>query len=233
MAELRQATKQWAQRKKSNDLVWRGATAHEALATVKKHVIDLSALEREFLDEARRGLARSRRRKVAVLSTILVTLVAVIGAGAWFTIQLSRANAAAQEKAEEAEKATKQVQAQLDEVRAAQAAQEKAQKEAAEKSAEAVKANAVASQSQEDLAKANLELQKKVEETTKANEVAQELARVAQENARTAAVAKAAAEKATAEAKAANARTQALLDKEKERVKQLEANQKKISTGGL
>jgi hypothetical protein len=233
MAELRTATKQWAARKKSSDLVWRGATAQEALSTVKKHVVDLSALEKEFLDQARKGLARARRRKVFVLSTIFITLTAVLGAGAWFTIQLSQANAAAQEKAEEAEKATKQVQAQLDEVKAAQAAQEKAQKEAKEKSDEALKANAAASQSQEDLAKANIELQRKVEEATKANEVAQELARVAQENAKAAAIQKAAAEKASAAATAANARTQALLDKEKERVKQLEANQKKISTGGL
>jgi eukaryotic-like serine/threonine-protein kinase len=233
MAELRQATKQWVARKKSSDLVWRGATAQEAVATMKRHVLELATNEREFLEAARKGLARSRRRKVFVLSTIFITLTAVLGAGAWFTIQLSQANAAAQEKAEEAEKARQQVQSQLDEVKSAQAAREKAQQEATEKAAEALKANAAASQSQEDLAKANIELQRQVEEATKANAIAQELARVAQENAKAAAMQKAAAEKATADAKAANARTQALLDKEKDRVKQLEANQKKISTGGL
>ncbi|HSD90812.1 MAG TPA: protein kinase, partial [Kofleriaceae bacterium] len=233
MAELRQASKQWAARKKASDLVWRGATAQEALSNMKRHVLELSGIEKEFLQAVRTAVARSRRRKVFVFSVVFMALAAVLAGGAWFTIQLSQANAAAQEKADEAEKARKQVQAQLDSVKAAQAAQEKAQQEAAEKAAEAMKANEVASQSKEDLAKANQELQQKVVEATKANEVAQELARVAQENAKKAALAKEAAEKATQEAKAEKARTQQLLAAEKERVKQLEAEKSKISTGGL
>jgi hypothetical protein len=87
-------------------------------------------------------------------------------------------------------------------------------------------ANKQVAQSQTDLAAANLALQQKVIEAT-------ELARVAQENASKAATAKVAAEKATAEAKAEKARTQQLLAAEKERVKQLEAEKSKISTGGL
>jgi hypothetical protein len=233
MHELRAATKQWVARNKASDLVWRGATAEEALATAKRHVLELSQNEQEFLDEVRLGMARGRRRRAAVMTAIIAVVGVFIAGGTFFTIRLSQANAAAQEKADEAIKAQKQVQKQLDDVKAAQAAQEKAQKEAAEKAAEALKANAVASQSKEELAQANLALQQKVVEAEKANEVAQELARVAQENAKKFAAAKDAAEKASQESKAAKARAESLLAAEKERVKQLEAEKAKISTGGL
>ena len=233
MHELRTATKQWVARKQAADLVWRGATAQEALATSKRHVLELSQNETEFLDEVRAGISRGRRRRAAVMTLVIAVVGVFIAGGTFFTIRLSQANAAAHEKADEAVKAQKQVQKQLDEVKAAQAARETAQKEAAEKAAEALKANAVASQSKDDLAKANLELQQKVEEAEKANAVAQELARVAQENAKKFAAAKDAAEKASQESKAAKARAETLLAAEKERVKKLEAEKAKISTGGL
>jgi hypothetical protein len=233
MHELRTATKQWVARNKPADLVWRGATAEEALATAKRHVLELSQNEQEFLDEVRIGMARGRRRRAAVMTAIIAVVGVFIAGGTFFTIRLSQANADAQEKADEAVKAQKQVQKQLDEVKAAQAAREKAQKEAAEKADEALKANAVASQSKEELAQANLALQQKVIEAEKANAVAQELARVAQENAKKAAAAKDAAEKASQESKAAKARAESLLAAERERVKQLEAEKAKISTGGL
>jgi hypothetical protein len=240
MQELRQATKQWSARGKRADLVWRGAMAQDALATAKRHVLDLSALEKEFLDAARKQIASSRRKRVLGLTVVFAVLGLVIAGGAFFTFQLSRANAEAKDALAEAKKARAQVQAQLDEVRAAQAKREAAEAEAKKagdvaklKEEEASKANAQVAQSQEDLAAANRALQKKVEEAEKANATAQELARVAQDNAKKLSVAKEAAEKATAEAKAEKARTQQLLAAEKERVKQLEAEKSKISTGGL
>jgi eukaryotic-like serine/threonine-protein kinase len=233
MMELRQATKQWLARNKASDLVWRGATAQEALATQKRHVLELSESEKDYLEAVRVQMARSRRRKVAVLTTVFLVLALVIAGGAFFTVRLSQANAEAQQALVEAEKAAEaaraaeaKVQAQLDEVKAAQARREQAEQEAAARAAEASKANQQVAQSQEDLAKANLELQKRVEEAQKAKEIAQELAKKA-------ATAKELAEKATQEAKAANARTSALLEREKDRVRQLEAEKSKISTGGL
>jgi hypothetical protein len=240
MQELRQATKQWSSRGKRADLVWRGAMAQDALATAKRHVLDLSALEKEFLDAARKQIASSRRKRVLGLAVVFAVLGLIIAGGAFFTFQLTRANAEAKDALAEAKQAKAQVQAQLDEVRAAQAKREKAEAEAKQasdvaklKEEEASKANAQVAQSQEDLAAANRALQKKVEEAEKANATAQELARVAQDNAKKAALAKDAAEKATSEAKAEKARTQQLLAAEKERVKQLEAEKAKISTGGL
>ena len=233
MQELRQATKQWVARKKPSDLVWRGATAQEALTTMKRHVIELSADEKAFLAAARKQLASSRRRRVAAFTFVFLVLGVMLAGGAFFTIQLKQANDEAQEALVEAQAAKAQVQAQLDEVKAAQAQKEKAEAEAKTKAEEAVKATTALGQSQEDLALANQALKKKVEEAEKASALAQELARVAQENAKKAAFAKDAAEKATEAAKAAQARTASLLAEQKERVKQLEAEKAKISTGGL
>ncbi|HEY5922655.1 MAG TPA: protein kinase, partial [Kofleriaceae bacterium] len=240
MQELRQATKQWHTRGKRADLVWRGAMAQDALATAKRHVLDLSSQEKEFLEAARTQIARGRRKRVAAFTFVFLVLGVIIAGGAFFTWQLTLANAEAEEALVEAKAAKAQVQAQLDEVKAAQDKKEKAEAEAKKaadeaklKSEEALKANQQVAQSQEDLAAANLALQKKVAEAEKANATSQELARVAQENARKAAMAKEAAEKATQEAKAEKARTQQLLAAEKERVKQLEAEKSKISTGGL
>jgi eukaryotic-like serine/threonine-protein kinase len=240
LQELRQATKQWQARGKRADLVWRGVMAQDALATTKRHVLDLSAAEKEFLDAARRQIASGRRKRVLGLTFVFMVLGVVLAGGAFFTIQLAKANAEAQDALVEAKAAKAQVQAQLDEVKAAQERREKAEieaKQAAEvakkKAEEALAANAQVAQSQEDLAAVNLALRVKVEEAEKANATAQELARVAQENAKKFAMAKELAEKATAEAKAEKARTQQLLAAEKDRVKQLEAEKAKISTGGL
>ena len=233
MQELRQATKQWQARNKAHDLVWRGATAQDALATMKRHVLELSEAEKAFLEAARSGLSRSRRRKIAVFSIVFLVLAVVIAGGAFFTIELAQANEEAQTALVDAEHAAKaaraaesKVQAQLDEVQAAVKRREEAEKEAAAKAAEASKANAQVKDTQEDLQKANEELKLKVEEADKARVLAMELAKKA-------AAAKETAEKATQDAKAANARTQSLLSAERERVKQLEAEKSKISTGGL
>jgi hypothetical protein len=233
MQELRQATKQWEARKRASDLVWRGATAQEALATQKRHVLELSEAEKAFLDAARSGLARGRRRKIAVFTVVFLVLAVVIAGGSFFTVRLSQANEEAQGALVHAEQAAKaareaesKVQAQLDQVQAAVNRRDEAEKEAAAKAAEASKANEQVKESQSDLKKANDELQVKVEEADKARVLAQELAKKA-------AAAKETAEKATQDAKAANARTQSLLAAERERVKQLEAEKSKISTGGL
>ena len=233
MQELRQATKQWLAKSKRNELVWRGAIAQDALATAKRHVLELSDAEREFMAAVRAGIARGRRRKLFTLTAIVVVLLGVLGGGAFFTIQLQQANDEAQSALVEAEHQAKAAQAaeakvtqQLAEVKAAQSEREKAEAEAKVKTEEATKANAQVAQSQEDLQKANAQLRQQVDEAQKAKETAQELAKKA-------AAAKDVAEKATEEAKAANARTQSLLAAEKERVKQLEAEKAKISTGGL
>ena len=233
MAELRTAVKQWIARGKPGDLVWRGQTAQEALALVHRHVVELSAAEREFLDAARTQLARTRRRKVAAVTTVFLVLAVVIAGGAFFTVQLSQAKSEATGKAAEAERAAQaakaaeaQVQAQLDSVKAADDAKAKAEAEAKARTDEANRANQQVAQSQEDLQKAYDQLKKE-------KDLADQEKVVAIENARKAAEAFAAAKKAADEAKAAKAKAEALLAKERARVQQLEQQKKAIATGGL
>jgi hypothetical protein len=233
LQELRQAAKQWVSRGKPNDLVWRGATAQEAIATQKRHVLDLSGSEREFLDAAANLLAKERRGKVRALAAVIVVLVAILGGVGYFTIQLKQANAVAEEKTARAEAAEAKIKAQLAAVEAAQAEKanaeaQKAKAEADRKAAEtaANQANTKVAETQEDLQKANAELKQALE-----NAQAEKAAQV--ELARKAAAAADAAKKASDEAKAANAKLQTLLAAEQARVKQLELEKSKIATGGL
>ena len=66
MAELRQASRQWQSRNRPNDLVWRGATAQEALGHVKRQLLDLSAIEKDFIQAVQKQATKTRRRKVLV-----------------------------------------------------------------------------------------------------------------------------------------------------------------------
>jgi hypothetical protein len=226
MAELRTAVKQWIARGKPHDLVWRGQTAQDALALVRRHVVELSAGERDFLAAARMLITRERRRRAYLVGSVFLVLATVIAGGTYFTIQLSHANAAAQDKAREAEDAKAKVQAQLDQVKAADAAKAKAEAEALAKdaeakakAAEATRANAAVAQSQEDLQQKNAELQRALADAQKEKAAVQLYAE--------------AAKKAADEAKAAKAKAEVLLVREQERVKQLQAEKAKIATGGL
>jgi hypothetical protein len=233
MQELRQAVRQWISRGKPNDLVWRGATAQEALGLAKRHVLELSAGEKEFLQAVRVESGRSRRRKVLAIASIFTVLALVIAGGAFWVVQISQAKAevqkaegeaqlkaiAADKEAKRAREAEAKVQAQLDAVKKA---------EADRKSAEdvATRANETVAQTQGDLQKANEELKKALADSQQDKLTAQELARKA-------ALAAELAKKATDEAKAANAKLSTLLAVEKERVHKLELEKAKISTGGL
>jgi hypothetical protein len=226
MAELRAAVKQWHARGKPADLVWHGQTAQDALALVRRHVVELSTPEQEFLAAARALLARARRRRVYAVGAVFAVLAVIIAGGAYFTIQLSRANAEATAQAAEAEHAAKAakdaqalVQAQLDEIKAADAAKARAEAEAQARAAEARTANQAVARSHEDLQKAYDQLQQE-------KLVADQEKVAAQQSAHKAAEAETAAN-------AARAKAEALLAKEQARVQQLEQEKKAIATGGL
>ena len=97
--ELRQAAKQWAGRGKPADLVWRGATARDALATADRHVLELAATEREFLAEVRRQVGRAGRRRLLAFASVLAVLVVVIGLGAIALVRISDAEETATKRA--------------------------------------------------------------------------------------------------------------------------------------
>jgi len=231
--ELRQAVRQWIARGKPNDLVWSGQTAQEALGVVKRHVLDLSAAEREYLAAVRSQIARGRRRRLLVFGGVLVALAAVVAIGAVAYINQAAANKVIEEKQHAAEKAAADARAaeaevtkQLAAVQSAEAQKTKAEGERRNAEVAASKANQAVEISHEELEKSNAELVRTLEQSQRDKAKAQELATAAQK-------AELVAKKATDDAKAANTKLQTLLAVEKIRVKQLEEEKKKIHTGGL
>jgi hypothetical protein len=224
--EVQQAARTWAARGRPNDLVWRGATAHEALGYASKHVLALSAVEREFLDAVRSQSAGARRRKLLAISAIAGALCLVIAGGAVAFVQVSRANAEAQHKAIDADaarivaqSAEAKVQRQLDEVKAALAAKDRAEKEqrAAEAKAHEAEGKAQVFEGAAKLSRSELE-QRNVE-------LKRALAEAQAEKAR--------AVSATDAAVKVSAALEAALARERERVRQLELEKSKIYSGGL
>jgi hypothetical protein len=231
--ELRQAVRQWVARGKPNDLVWRGTTAQEALAVVKRNVLELSATEREYLDAVRTQVARARRRRVMVFGAIFTALTAVGAIGTIAYINQAQANKVIEEKQLAAERAAADARAaeaevtkQLAAVKAAEAQRTKAEADRQTAETAALQANKAVEMTHEELKKANAELLKTLDQSQKDKLKAVELALAAK-------AAADAAKKATDDAKAANGKLQALLAVEQQRVKQLEDEKKKIHTGGL
>ena len=240
MHELRQAVRQWVARNKSNDLVWRGATAQDALGVIKRHVLDLSATEREFLAAVSHEASRTRKRKVYVFATIFSVLGLVIAGGAVAVVRISSAQkdaaqqaVAAKTEAKKARAAEGEAARQLALVKEEESRRTKAEADRQKAEAAAQQANAAVELSREELEKANRDLKTTLEQSVTDKLKAQELAVKAQLLATAASTAAETAKKATAEAKAANSKLQQLLAREQQRVKQLELEKSKISTGGL
>jgi tRNA A-37 threonylcarbamoyl transferase component Bud32 len=227
--ELQLAAKQWASRGRSRDLVWRGATAEEALANAARHVLDLSAIEKEFLAAVRAESSRARRRRVAVFATIFSVLGLVIAGGAVAFIRISAAETQAKDKAiaadQEAQRARAAEQKVKDQLAAVESA--KQQKTEAEKQAElataksqeaqalATQATQAATMTKEELAKKNAELNSALvtaKDAQKRAEAAAADAKKAGEEAKT----------ARAAAEAAAARDRAELEKAKARMRDID-----------
>jgi hypothetical protein len=224
--ELGQAAKQWAARGKSTDLVWRGQTAQEALALARRHVLDLSGIEQEFLGAVRVYAARRRRVRFAVFATIFVALVAVIAGGAVAVVRIRAAEQDALEKAiaagkaaEEARAAQGQVQAQLDQIRAAQSAREKAEAEKLAEAQKVVEAQGEITQSHEELQKSYDALKQALASTEAARHTAEANAETAR--------------KATDEANKAKATAERLYQEQQAHVKELEDRMHEIYSGDL
>ncbi|MBV8756261.1 MAG: protein kinase [Deltaproteobacteria bacterium] len=224
--ELRQAAKQWAARGRSRDLVWRGATAQEALANASRHALDLSVIEREFLAAVRSEASRARRRQVAVFATIFSVLGLVIAGGAIAFVRVRAAEIQAKDTADAAAHALKQAQASLAAEQAAQRQKTEAEKQAElarQKSEEAQQlaseATHAESMTKEELAKKNAELNAALSaarEQQKRAEAAAELAK-----------------KASDEAKAAKTQAEALAAKEHAELLKAQARMKDIDSGDL
>ncbi len=221
--ELRQAAKQWASRGKPADLVWRGAMAHDAMGHARRHVLDLSAIERDFLGAVKSEAQRAKRRRVLVLATIFSALGLVIAGGSLALWKITKAEKHASEKATQAEidraaaeTAKGQLQTKYDELEAANKARVTAERAKVAAEQEVVHTKEM---SKEQLEAANLELERKVVEAQAARNKAQ--------------ASEASARRATDEAKAAKAQVEKLLEAKRAEIERLKAQQKDIYSGDL
>jgi len=227
--ELQQAARQWTARGRPADLVWRGQTAQEALSISRRHLLDLSAAERDFLAAVRTQIARGRRRKVFGFTAVFVVLGLVIGGGTIAVIRISKAEKVASQKAKDAEiettkakEAEAKVQAQLDAVRTAEEKMTVAEKTAAEKELAAATASKSLDLSQDELKKKNAELESAIAEARSAQSRAERAAKDAAINAEQ-------ARRATDAEKASSAQLKAAVEKEKANVRKLEAEMSMIA----
>ncbi len=217
--ELRQAAKQWAARGRSRDLVWRGATAQEALANAARHVLELSVIEREFLAAVRSEAARGRRLRVALFASIVSVLGLVIAGGAVAFVRIRAAELHAQEQARTADREAQRARAALDAMEAARQQRIEAVQKTQEAQALASQAAEAETMTKEELAHKNAELEAALtaaRDQQRRAEAAAELAR-----------------KATDEAKAARAQAEALAAKEHAELLKAQAQMKDIDHGDL
>jgi eukaryotic-like serine/threonine-protein kinase len=209
--ELRVAAKQWQARGKPGDLVWRGATAQEALGHVKRHVLELSAIEQEFIRAIKRRKVRARIGFVAISSLLLAGV-------AFAFVRITAAEGEAQDSLGRAERALGEANAAKLELKdqVTQLEAEKRARENAEKKTSDVQNRLEQTEklSRKELEEANQLLQKQVREAEEAKKKAQ-----AEE---------AKARQASAEAQAAKAQTEKLLKEKRDELEQLKKRKKDI-----
>jgi len=148
VAQIRTAAKQWAQKDRAHGLVWRGDSAREALQFRGRYRGELAEREVAFLDAViQLGSRAARIRRGLVLGGFTLLFAIVIGSAIALVrirdasqaaqAQAERAEdekahakdeaARAQQEAERARAAEAKVTTQLDEIRSAQAARDRAE----------------------------------------------------------------------------------------------------------
>jgi eukaryotic-like serine/threonine-protein kinase len=187
MHELRQAVKQWEGRGRPDDLLWRGATAQEAVGHAARGVLVLSVAEQDFITATRRQLARNRRRKVLAAVAILSALGLVLAGAGVAVVRIKAAESEAQDKARKESEARAQVQSKVEALEAAEQRRDTAEREAAEQARQKNLINAdfeeSKERSREQLEAKNKELRRQLAETEAAKQRA-EAATVAEQTAK-------------------------------------------------
>ncbi len=220
--QLRQAAKQWQQKGKSDDLVWRGELAEEAKRFQRRYRGQLPDSQQEFLGAVLDLDARGARRQKLLVGGAVAFLSVLVLAAMVALVVIRRAQKDAEEQAVVAAKAQAEAEN-------AQAQAETRLKETQEKERERAKAQAEAERSAGELREKQREL---VDALTKAEQAAEEARRAegrAVHNATEAKAAKQRAEEARSRADEAKQRADAarkevatLLTKEQERARKLE-----------
>ncbi len=223
IAQLSSAAKQWDAKGRPPGLLWRGDAMEEARRWYATSVRQLAPREQAFLDSVLSLAQRGRRaRRVALIASFIV-LIGVAGGASVAYVKVRQAEQTASEKAAQAEAALAVVNEkerqkaeaeQASAVATSAAAEAERKKKAAE--LEVLQKDKSLAMSAEELRVKNAEL----EEAMKSALTAKEKAELASKR----------ASDAAAEAQRAKAELQVKLDAEKQRVKQLQEETRKLST---
>jgi serine/threonine protein kinase len=223
VAQLAATAKQWDTRGRPAGLLWRGDAAEEARRWYMLKTRELGPREDAFIDAVlalgRRG---KRMRRVALIAAFVV-LGGIAAGASVMLLSVRQAREEADRNAQKAQQSEAKVKQQLADVQAAKAAMEKAKDEREKATQLATSTGAALAMNKEELAAKNAELEKTLAEAKDARTKAESATRDA-------VAAQKAAQAAAAEAQKAKSELQVKLDAEKQRVKLLQEEAKKLST---
>jgi serine/threonine protein kinase len=220
--QLRTAARQWNQKGRSPDLLWRGETADEAKKFKKRYKGPLSDAERAFLDEIIvYETAAARRRKVATVAGFTVLAVLMIAAMV-IAVVIQRRGEEVKRQADIAQQAKIEAEQNLGALQKKEQERELAEAEKAKVEAAKQVVDTKLDKSQEDLAKKNAELETALDESKQAEERAQAEKVRAEDDEKRAQKLQGEAEAAKNEILIQKGTVEALLKQEQERVKNMQ-----------
>lgn len=150
LEQLRAAARQWDARSRAQGLLWRGDAMEEARLWRRRYQGELSRLESEYLDAVFGLATRATRRRRAILTGVMVFLVALVVAAAVALVSIRRAEQSARRNEAQARAAEQKVTRQLEIIR--------------QKEKEKAEAEQAASQAKEQVATKDQDLKQKQEE---------------------------------------------------------------------
>lgn len=223
LAQLASAAKQWDARGQPPGLLWRGEAMEEARRWYAGSDRTLAPREQAFLDAVLSLAQRGRRARRAVLIAVISLLVVIAGVASVGYVRVRSAEQQAMAQAERANQAAAEATANEKIARDKQALAEAAElkRKAAEEGKVAAEGKLADTGEQlklsaEELEKKNLALEDEKKAALQAKEIAEKASKKAVE--------------AMGEAQKAKAELQVKLDAEKQRVKQLQEETRKLST---
>jgi len=220
--QLRVAARQWHQKGRDAGLLWRGESADEAQKFRKRYKGPLSDVERGFLDAVVDfETAQARRRRAAIIGGFTVLSLIVVATMVLLVI-IQQSRAEARDNQAKAETAQKDAETQLQIANKRERERDLAEAAKTRIAADKVVVDQKLDRSQEDLKVTNAELVKALDVATESADQAKRAQRRAEDNARAAERAEGEAVSAKDETAKANRELQKALKAEQERVRELE-----------
>lgn len=222
LEQLRTAAKQWLAKGYPQGLLWRGEAAEEARLWHRRYRGELPDLQRTYLLAVYALDARAARRKrIAVTSALAIMALLVLAAGVGLvTIRDAQREAAAQARhAQDQLTLTQAAEASANQERAKTTA---ANRELAGKNQELVAAVAIADRARAEAERARIEAERTGTEAVEARARAEQSKRRERRSRKRATEAARIADEAAENARRASERLEEALDKERQRVQELE-----------